>query len=100
MLVTLVGAFPRSINILQTQSSDNDHLDRKARQPALANDGKAGSSAEKKLADFGTSNNITTSAFTFLINRTKKFLATYYNSCKTRLPFNYLAASYSLKNVC
>lgn len=43
MLVTLVGAFPRSINILQTQSSDNDHLDRKARQPALANDGKAGS---------------------------------------------------------
>jgi hypothetical protein len=40
------------------------------------------SSAEKKVADFGTSNNVITSAFTFSINRTKKFLVTYCNSSK------------------
>lgn len=44
--------------------------------------GHMASSGQKKLADFGTSNNITISAFTFLINRTKKFLVTYFNSCK------------------
>jgi hypothetical protein len=49
---------------------------------------------KKKLADFGTLNNITTSAFTFLINLTKKFLATYYDSCKISLVFNFLVASY------
>jgi hypothetical protein len=37
------------------------------------------SSAEKKLADFGTSNNIATSAFNSLINRTKMFLVSYCN---------------------
>jgi hypothetical protein len=41
MLVSPVGASPDKV--LQTQSSDDDRLDRKARQPALANDGKAGS---------------------------------------------------------
>jgi hypothetical protein len=35
--------------------------------------------AEKKLADFGTSNNIATSAFNSLINRTKMFLVSYCN---------------------
>ena len=39
----------------------------------------APSPAEKKLADFGTSNNIATSVFNSLINRTKMFLVSYYN---------------------
>jgi hypothetical protein len=43
--------------------------------------------AEKKVADFGTSNNITILAFTLLINRTKKFFMPYYNLCKIRRPF-------------
>ena len=58
------------------------------------------SSAEKKLADFGTSNNITTSAFTSSINRTKKFLVTYCNSSKIRRLNFFLIVFYSYKNVC
>jgi hypothetical protein len=53
----------------------------------------------KKSGRFGTSNNILSLAFTFLINRTQKFLVTYYNSCKIRLPFYILVVSYSFKNV-
>jgi hypothetical protein len=46
-------------------------------QEPVKGGGERLSSTEKNVADFGTSNNITTSAFTFLINRTKKLLVTY-----------------------
>jgi len=57
------------------------------------------SSAEKKKADFGNLNNIATSAFTFLIYRTKKFLVTYYKSCKIKRPSNLSVVSHSVKKV-
>jgi hypothetical protein len=53
----------------------------------------------KKSGRFGTSNNIISLAFIFLINRTQKFLMTYYNSCKIRFPFYILVVSYSFKKL-